>query len=197
MFLLLGLVPAIPAQTNNPLSVFRGERISFPNLPLLAVGDRVRLADERRPFDFKLFAHELVAFVLKEVLYEAPNLYFESDVGSPFALDSHPSTGSRLQADWSRHAPTRSSDFGDRCLTLLARFGSELTPFRDETSIRLFDDGSSSALARDVVAKGTAFAVRSVWTPLRREIENDNRHGLSMRPDVSPRKLSLSFTYRW
>jgi len=166
------------AEWRDPVDVFVSGRLSIGASPLLAVGEPMNLADQQE-IDYAVFAHELVAYIAKEVL---------PDAGDEFA-------GSEIPSRLSVSMPSSQSRFGAHCLVVLRQVGSHMSP-----ATNAMPSLSSLSVASYVVRAGSAVLA---LTNLVNDLRHDDRDGaktdsrFSLNPKVGTNKIGAYVTIRW
>ena len=148
-----------------------------PVAPPLALVGATRPA---APFDYALFASELVAYVAKEVLDDSPDEF---------------AGNSLIPSTLSPSMPATDHDFGSHCLKVVTDIGRGIS----SSEVPVLGSVGSSAPAMTSYAGhaiGAVFAVREVWHLIRNDIENRSE-GFSLHPKLGSNKVALSLTIRW
>jgi hypothetical protein len=176
---LFGLL-ASPVFAQTPNRLERHVREGVPELE-----SALSVAENRIPggpsFNYEVFTHELIAWILKEALPDAGDEY---------------GTQARIPSSLSRGDPWPRSQFGAHCLTVLGQIGSQVLPLAEVSSPPLRARRSPLLMPYQSLAGAALMVADRVWPPLRSHIE-DKRSGFSLDPKVSSHKFGLSLTYRW
>jgi hypothetical protein len=146
--------------------------------PIALVGATPRT----QPFDYGLFAAEVVAFVAKEVLDDSPDEF---------------AGNSLIPSTLSPSMPDTDHDFGDHCLKVVKDIGAGVTPSRGMPVIGGVGDAAPMVASYAGHAIGAAFAFREVWNLIRNDIVQNRGEGFSLHPKVGSNKVALSLTLRW
>ena len=126
--------------------------------------------------DFALFATELTAFLMKEVVSDSREEYKRSPLGSR----------------WSQSMPKQRSEFGTHCLMIVGRVGAAMPRLMPGSSSL----GAPSAMQYAARAATAGLALRQIWRAFEHDVKNE-RSGVSLNPKVSSRRIGVNVTLHW
>lgn len=183
--LLLGVLAGpVAAQDLDPARLFLSSDLRVTGNPYLLTTEAAGRVTSPAELDYAIFVHELVAYVAKEVLPDAPDEYAGSS-RIPSRLSAGP-------------MPEHHSEFGAHCLIVLGQIGSKLPTIPTDSLSSLQPSGLSYLMR----TAGTVLAVQQLWAAIQNEIDgngekDDSRPGFSLNPKVGSSKVGAYLTIRW